>query len=63
MNVVSGLIYLYKKRNKQMHAGQKVVIKEAGKDATDKFNMLHNQSVLKRYGEKVRGQDRRGVVG
>lgn len=33
--------------------GKRVLVGMAGKDATEQFEMLHNKSVLRRYGKKL----------
>ncbi|KAI9007396.1 cytochrome b5-like heme/steroid binding domain-containing protein [Gaertneriomyces semiglobifer] len=33
--------------------GKKVLLKNCGKDATKQFDSFHNDSVLKKYGEKL----------
>ena len=51
--IVAGNVYDVTSFIADHPGGKRVLIQNAGKDATEQFEMLHNKSVLKRYGKKL----------
>ena len=51
--IVAGKVYDVTSFISDHPGGKRVLIQNAGKDATEQFEMLHNKSVLKRYGKKL----------